>query len=188
MASITSPLFYKATFIDENVLGYSKEQLLELRDEIIWSFSSTVWCIAHENANAWRQHTDSLSSPAPFDLLLQTLSRFVQSNIALMRTDDKVLTEDDLLGIVYGSLENLRVIFGRPAIFELVQSAKKVKRKLKDLRQNVKGDVSDACDWCGHEADSLKQCFRCKVARYSSAGCQKEAWKGGKHRELCVAI
>ncbi|KAJ6491580.1 ankyrin [Mycena vulgaris] len=39
------------------------------------------------------------------------------------------------------------------------------------------------CDMCGNSAATLKNCARCRIARYCSAECQKTAWPS--HKKTC---
>ena len=48
-----------------------------------------------------------------------------------------------------------------------------------------KTTTTRVCDECG-ERVALHKCSRCKRARYCSAECQREAWRGG-HKAVCQA-
>jgi hypothetical protein len=43
---------------------------------------------------------------------------------------------------------------------------------------------NENCEVAGHLKD-FKVCPQCKIARYCGAGCQKEDWITGGHREKC---
>ncbi|KAJ7675485.1 ankyrin repeat-containing domain protein [Mycena rosella] len=54
------------------------------------------------------------------------------------------------------------------------------------IRKRTGGEApreGKACDACGNSAASLKNCSRCRIARYCSADCQKKVWPS--HKKTC---